>query len=212
MAIFATFSFYALQTRKISFTILQKEKTPFQAIKTRSWKSRKIEIFPKGVNPWFWSKNGHFPNFFFLGYISQENVFYDILKQKIAFLGYKNKKFKMSKICDFLLKRLTHSFEPKVAISTVFFQALQKKKIYFTIIQNKNAPFKAIKTKSLKGRKLPIFCQSGKPMVLVQKWPFFKLFLVQENVFHDILERKTLFQAIKTRSWKSWKIEIFSKG
>ena len=31
---------------------------------------------------------------FFLGNIGQENVFYDILEQKNAFLGYKNKKFK----------------------------------------------------------------------------------------------------------------------
>ena len=30
---------------------------------------------------------------FFLGNIGQENVFYDILEQKSAFLGYKNKKF-----------------------------------------------------------------------------------------------------------------------
>ena len=31
---------------------------------------------------------------FFLGNIGQENVFYDILEQKNAFLGYKNNKFK----------------------------------------------------------------------------------------------------------------------
>ena len=30
----------------------------------------------------------------FLSNIGQENVFYDILKRKNAFLGYKNKKFK----------------------------------------------------------------------------------------------------------------------
>ena len=34
---------------------------------------------------------------FFLVDISQENVFYDILEGKNAFLGYKNKKFKKSK-------------------------------------------------------------------------------------------------------------------
>ena len=54
-----------------------------------------MEIFPKGLtHAWFWSKNGHFYKFFFLGNIEQENVFYDILKRKNAFLGYKNKKFK----------------------------------------------------------------------------------------------------------------------
>ena len=34
---------------------------------------------------------------FFFDNIGQENVFYDILAQKNAFVGYKNKKFKKSK-------------------------------------------------------------------------------------------------------------------
>ena len=34
---------------------------------------------------------------FFLGKIGKENVFYDILERKNAFLGYKSKKFKKSK-------------------------------------------------------------------------------------------------------------------
>ena len=34
-----------------------------------------------------------FSNFVFVGNISQENVFYDILERKNAFQGYKNKKF-----------------------------------------------------------------------------------------------------------------------
>ena len=34
---------------------------------------------------------------FFLGNIGWENDFYDIVERKNAFLGYKNKKFKMSK-------------------------------------------------------------------------------------------------------------------
>ena len=37
-----------------------------------------------------------FPTFF-LGNIGQENVFYDILERKNAFLGYKNEKCKKSK-------------------------------------------------------------------------------------------------------------------
>ena len=53
-------------------------------------------------------------------------------------------------------------------------------------------------------------------MVLVQKWPFFHLFSLgnrsQENVFCDILERKNVFLAYKTRSSKSQKIEIFPNG
>ena len=34
---------------------------------------------------------------FLLGNVGQENVFYDILERKNAFLGYKNKKFTKSK-------------------------------------------------------------------------------------------------------------------
>ena len=34
---------------------------------------------------------------FFLGDIGQENIFFDILEQKNAFLSYKNKSFKKSK-------------------------------------------------------------------------------------------------------------------
>ena len=38
-----------------------------------------------------------FSNFYFLGNIAQENVFYDILHRKNAFVAYENKKFKKSK-------------------------------------------------------------------------------------------------------------------
>ena len=98
MAIFPTSFFQAIQARKMSFTIFQNEKTPFQAIKTRSSKSRKIDIFfLKGLTHGFGPKMAIFCNFFFVGNISQENVFYDILERKNAFVGYKNKKFKKSK-------------------------------------------------------------------------------------------------------------------
>ena len=53
-------------------------------------------------------------------------------------------------------------------------------------------------------------------MVLVRKWPFFHPFFLgnigQENVFYDILEQKNAFLGLKTRSSKSPKIDIFSKG
>ena len=69
----------------------------FLSYKNKKFKNSKKWHFPKGVNPWFWSKNGHFSNSFFLGSIGQENVVYDILQQKNDFLGYKNKMFKNSK-------------------------------------------------------------------------------------------------------------------
>ena len=66
------------------------------AIKARTSKSRKIDFFPNGLTHGFGPKMAIFP-IFFLGNIGQENVFYDILKRKNAFLGYKNKKFKKLK-------------------------------------------------------------------------------------------------------------------
>ena len=68
------------------------KKTAFYAITTRSSNSRKIKIV---VQKW------PFFQFFFLGNIGQENVFYDILELKNDFLGYKNNKFKKSKNWDF---------------------------------------------------------------------------------------------------------------
>ena len=63
----------------MSFTIFWSEKTPFKAIKTRSPKSGKSDIFPKGLTHGFGPKMAISPPFF-LGNIGQKNVFYDILE------------------------------------------------------------------------------------------------------------------------------------
>ena len=86
-------NFLTTQGRKISFTIFQTEKKPFQAIKTRSSKSQKKKIFPKGLTHGFEPKMAIIL-LFLVGNRGQKNVFYNILKWKKAFLGYKNKKFK----------------------------------------------------------------------------------------------------------------------
>ena len=93
--------FQAIQARKLSLTIFQNEKTPFQDIKTKNSKIRKIDIFSKVVFPCFSSKNRPVSNFQFLGNIGQKKLFYDILERKNAFLGCKNKKFKKSKNWNF---------------------------------------------------------------------------------------------------------------
>ena len=73
--------------------------------KTRSSKSEKSDVFPKGLTHAFGPKVAIIANFF-LGNIGQENVFYDILEQKNAFLGCKNKKFKKSKNWHFSMELL----------------------------------------------------------------------------------------------------------
>ena len=72
-------------------TIFYNYKTLFQVIK-KVQQVEKTEIFPKQLTNGFGPKMALFP-WFFLN-ISQGNVFYDILKRKNAFLGYKHKKIK----------------------------------------------------------------------------------------------------------------------
>ena len=79
------------------FCDILEQKNAFLGYKSKKFKKSKNWDFSKGVNPWFWSKNGHFSNFFSLANIGQGNVFYDILERRNAFLGYKNKKIKKSK-------------------------------------------------------------------------------------------------------------------
>ena len=94
---FSNFFFFGnIGQQNVFYDFLERKNT-FLGYKNMKSKKSKNWHFSKGVNPWFWSKNGHFSNFFFLGNIGQENVFYDILERKNDFLGYKNKKFKKSK-------------------------------------------------------------------------------------------------------------------
>ena len=73
----------------VFYDILER-KNAFLGYKNKNFKKSKNWHFSKGVNPSFWSKNGHFFQLFFWGNIGQENVFYHILQRKNAFLGYKN--------------------------------------------------------------------------------------------------------------------------
>ena len=97
---------------------------------------------------------------FFFGNIRQENVFYDILKRKNAFLGYKNKNFKKSKHWHFC-KRVNPWF------------------------RYKNGHFSNF---------------------------FFLGNIGQENVFHDILERKIAFLGYKNIMFKKSKSCHFFRG
>ena len=117
---FHLFFFGNIGKENVFYDILER-KNAFLLYENKKLKNSKCWHFSKRVNPWFLSKNGHFFNFIFLGNIGHENVFYDILEWKNAFLGYENKKFKTSKI-DIFPKGLTHGFCPKMTIfPTLFF-------------------------------------------------------------------------------------------
>ena len=100
MAAFATFFLGNIGQEIVSYDILER-KSAFLGYKNKKFKNLKNWHFSKVVNTWFSSKNRPVSNFYFLGNIGQKNLFYDILEQKNAFLGYKNKKFKKSKNWNF---------------------------------------------------------------------------------------------------------------
>ena len=94
--IFELFFLGKIAQKHVFYDILER----IQAIlgyENKKLKKSKNCNFSKGVNPWFWYRNGHFSNFFFLFKIGQINVFYDIVERIKAFLGYENKKLKKSK-------------------------------------------------------------------------------------------------------------------
>ena len=68
----------------------------------------------------------------FLGNIGQENVFYDIVELKNAFLGLKRRSWKSRKI-EIFPKRLTHGFVQKMAIFPIF--NIGKKDVFDDILE-----------------------------------------------------------------------------
>ena len=63
MAIFQTFFLSYVDQQNVFYEILER-KNAFLGYKKKKFKKSKNWHFSKGVNPWFWSKNGHFSNFF----------------------------------------------------------------------------------------------------------------------------------------------------
>ena len=96
MAIFSNFFLGNIDHKNVFCDILER-KNDFLGYKNNKFKKSKNTHFSKGVNPRFWSKNGHFSDVFVLDKLRQENIFYDSLKRKNAFLRCKKNKFKRSK-------------------------------------------------------------------------------------------------------------------
>ena len=128
-------------------------KNTFLCYKNTKFKNSENWLFSKGVNPWFWSNNGHFSNFFLLRSIGQENLFYDILEPKNIFLGYKNTNFKKSKKLTFFQRVnpvlwskngffLNFFFLGNIGQENVFYDILEPRK---TFLDYKNTKFKKSK-------------------------------------------------------------------
>ena len=146
----------------------------------------------------------------FLGNIGQGNVFYDILEQKKPPVQATKTKSSKSRKIEIFPKGLSHAFGPKMAIFPTFlFQAIQARKMCFTIFQNQKTPVQAIKTTSSKRRKIEIF-PKGLVYAFWSKIGHFCMFLFQTKqarkmCFTIFQNEKTRFQAIKTTRSKSRK-------
>ena len=116
---FQVFFLSNIDQENVFYDILER-KNVFLSYKNKNFNKSKNGLFSKGVNPRFWSKNGHFSNFVLLGNIGHENVFYDILERKNVFLSYKNKNFNKAKNWHFF-KGVNPWFWSKIAILTTFF-------------------------------------------------------------------------------------------
>ena len=84
--------------------------------------------------------------------MGQENVFYDILERKNAFLGYRNKNFKKSKHWHFS-KGVNPRFGPKMAIFQTFFLGNKGKENVFYVILERKIAFLGYKNKNFKKSK-----------------------------------------------------------
>ena len=67
MAIFQPFFLSNIGQEKVFYDILERQNA-FLGYKNKQSKKSKNWRFSKGVNQWFWSKNGHFSNFFLRKY------------------------------------------------------------------------------------------------------------------------------------------------
>ena len=166
--------FKAIQARPMSFTIFQNEKRRY---KNKKFKSRKIDIFAKGLNHCFEPKMSIFPTLLFQAIQAGKMSFRIFQNEKTPFQAIKTRSSKSRKI-HIVLKGLTQGFGAKMAISPTFFYAIQARKMCFKKFQNEKAPLYAIKTKSSKIRKIDIFSK-GLTRGMGQKWPFFQLFFRQ---------------------------------
>ena len=143
---FVHYFFQAIFARKMSLTIFYNEKTPFQAIKTRRSKNRKI-------NPWFQTENGHFSNILFQAIQARKMSFTIIYDKKANFQLIKTRSLKSRKINIFQKGNNPWFFVEKWPFFQFFFQALYARKMSFTIFQNEKNSFLGYKNKKMKKSK-----------------------------------------------------------
>ena len=186
-------------------------------MKTRSSKSRNIDIFPKGLTHGFGPKMASFPIFFFQAIQAKKMSFMIFQSDKTFFQAIQTTSSKSRKIHIFQ-KGLTHGFGPKMAsFPTFVYLAIQASTMSFTIFQSEKTFSQATKTRSSKSGIFDIFAE-GLTYGFGPKMPIFAtIFFLgnidQENVFYDILERENVFLGHKNKNFKKSKnFPFFQRG
>ena len=130
------------------FTILQKEKTPFQTKKNQKSKTSKNWDFSKEVSPWFGLKLSIFPSSYFRQNRPGKCVSRYSRKKKRVLQATKRKSPK-SRNFGIFKKGLIQGFDKKIWQFFIFIVlAKQARRMCFTIFQNENTPFQTIETRS----------------------------------------------------------------
>ena len=157
--------------------IFQNETMPFQAIKTRSSKSRKIVIFPRGVTHGFGPKMAIFETFVFRQYKPGKClVRYSKTKKRFSRLQ-KQEVQKIDKM-TFFQKGLSQGFCQKMAnFPTIFFRQDRSRIFFYAILEQKNI-FLGYKNKKFKKSKNQHFFKGVNPLFWSKNSYFFQLFFL----------------------------------
>ena len=197
----------------VFYDILER-KNAFLGHKNKKFKKSKNWHFFKGVNPWFWSKNGNFSNIFFKGNIDQENVFYDIVERKNDFLSYKNKKFKKPENWHFSKEVIPWFLCKNDHFSTFSFLGyLGRENAFQNILEQKNVVL-GYKNKTFKKSKNRHFFKGVNPWFWSKNGHFSNFFLRQYRLGKGVLRYSSAKNAslgYKNKKFKKSKNCHFSK-
>ena len=118
--LFSKFSFLGNIGKETLFYDFLQLKNVFLGYKNKKFKKSKNWHFSKGVNPLFWSKNGHFSNFFFRQYRPGKGLLqYSRTKKRLSRLQKQDLQ-KVEK-STFLQTGQPRVLVPKMALYRLFF-------------------------------------------------------------------------------------------
>ena len=126
----------------VFYNILER-KSAFLGYKNSVFKRWKKGDFCKGVNPWFWSKIGHYSIFFFFRHHRPGKCLLRYSRTiKTPFQAIKAASSNSGKKCD-VCRGVNPWFWFKIGHFSIFcFQAIQGRKMCFTIFQNEKTFFR----------------------------------------------------------------------